>query len=93
VEETTTCYIAFVPRGKIIEQPGGVWDVMLLDVSHSLHGMIASFLDSSSSPALFFAVSVTHAVYVDAKLQLIKKPKDLVQMLTDDTRRAVMMAL
>ena len=49
VEETTTCYIAFVPRGKIIEQPGGVWDVMPLDVSHSLHGIIASFLDSSSS--------------------------------------------
>ena len=45
------------------------------------------------TPALFFAASVTHAVYVDAKLQLIKKPKDLVQMLTDDTRRAVMMAL
>lgn len=88
VDEPTTCYIAFVAKGRLITQPGSLWKMVPVEIAHSLpwdERQLSRVI--KLTPASFFAESVTHAIYADASIQLVAQPKKLVDMLTDGDRK------
>jgi UDP-glucuronate 4-epimerase len=97
VDEPTTCYVAFVAKGRLITQPGSLWKMVPVEIAHSLpwdERQLSRVI--KLTPASFFAESVTHAIYVDASIQLVAQPQKLVDMLVHDDgehpRQAIMMA-
>lgn len=78
------CYIAFTTN-VVMDYPSSViWKQVALkmDPSYIWDSRRLSRV-IKLTPTLFFASSVKHAIYLDAKLQLLEHPQKLVRMLTD----------